>query len=481
MNEWKIKRDKIYYPLYLKYGLDYITNAGFFFDSNKINVELEDTLSLMCTPLHHIKTNNITDKSVILLTSGAMCPIHDGHIALMTSAKEQLEKNGYDVIGGYIAPDHDNYVHRKSGLKNTTAHRLELCSTKIFEHHLESWLSVDPWYSAFTQTDINFSDLLIRTELYIKKYLNINVKFCYVFGSDNARFYKTFIDSEYMCCIVDRHNTDNTPEDIKYPNVFHTNSKVILSSTILRMNGFKFRDTSNKTLKLRRDNSPDIPISIFSPYFHEIVENSLTQQIVELHEMGLSNVISLDPLIVGDYYVPTSRLYDYFGHTKVGCQVDLSGVEHLKYSVEKYNLYDDDIYTGETIRFVSKQLREYGIKINMYFSFEVTNPVEYEILDNRDFVIFGEYNGLKLFSGVRVPYVYPFVDPSLRCSISNPLQFSIDVWEFNYNLNKGTHIVLKNTPQCDFYTKIGFDENTTLDVICKHYLDILRGLYDGGH
>ena len=479
MNDWKIERDELYYPLYLKYGLEYIENAGFFFDTNAVDINLQDTLRLMCTPLHHIRTTNLSDKSVILVTSGAMCPIHDGHIALMTSTKAKLESLGYDVIGGYIAPDHENYAYHKSGFKNSTPHRLELCSMKIFEHNLESWLSVDPWYGTFNSTDINFSDLIIRTELYIKKHLNIDVKFCYVCGSDNIQFHKAFIDSKYLCCVVNRGNVVFNDDISTQSNIFTTNSKVVLSSTLLRMNGFKFRDTDVKSLKIRRDDSPNLPLNIFEPYFKDIVESNTTVQLNEHRTIGLSDVISLDPLIQGDYYIPSSRLYDYFGHTKVGHIVDLSNVIHLSSSLKKFNLYDDDIYTGDTIRFVSKMLNDIGININMYFSFEVTNPSEFEILDNRDFIIFGEHNGLKMFDGNRVPYIYPFVDPSLRCSISNPLQFSIDIWQFNYELNKNTRIQLKDTLQCELYSQVGFIETDTLDKICHYYLNALLKVRDG--
>lgn len=52
-----------------------------------------------------------TQKRAILLTTGAMNPIHLGHVNMVKLAKEYLEKKrGYKVLGAYVSPSHDNYV-----------------------------------------------------------------------------------------------------------------------------------------------------------------------------------------------------------------------------------------------------------------------------------------------------------------------------------------------------------------------------------
>jgi nicotinic acid mononucleotide adenylyltransferase len=52
-------------------------------------------------------------KWCVLVTTGAMNPLHNGHIRMIEKAKEKLSQEGYNVLGGFISPSHDLYVRPK--------------------------------------------------------------------------------------------------------------------------------------------------------------------------------------------------------------------------------------------------------------------------------------------------------------------------------------------------------------------------------
>ena len=459
--------DDIYYaPLYEKYGKHFVLDAGYFEGGN---VDFDESLKILCTPLNHIKKPT-KKKHTILVTTGGMCPIHYGHIEMMVAARIKLEANGYEVLGGYIAPDHFSHIQHKgiTQIALSSSERNLLVSQKIWEHKAQDWLSVDPWLGTFNTTDRNFTTEMIRLELYIKKYLGFETEFCYVCGSDRANFAKSFIEKG-LCCVVDR--LGSSIDIIDNPRIFYTIGNSQLSSTEIRKT-FEHNPKS-VSVKVRIDDTPTFPS--YEEYFSNVEFVDVNEQRRKFYEeeaKSNNDIISLDPLIGNTYYAQVSREFDLFGHTKIGYYTN----EHNLPVAATSTLYDDDIYTGGTMKFASDYLKkEHSIVIDHFFSFNISQGEE--ILDNRDFIIFGnECNGLVIKlddEHFRVPYVYPFVDPRVRCSILNPLPFSIDVWKFNCTIHQYDDTTLSE--KYPIFNKF-FDSNTKLYDICKFYLDFLEEL-----
>ena len=88
---------------------------------------------------------------------------------MMELAKKELEKEGYDVVGGYFSPSHEDYVSTKPDYNSCLGKRLFQCQ-KAVEN--SSWLMIDPWESMYTHTYINFTSVIDRLE----KYLQLHVK-----------------------------------------------------------------------------------------------------------------------------------------------------------------------------------------------------------------------------------------------------------------------------------------------------------------
>lgn len=86
-------------------------------------------------------------KLCVLLTTGAMNPIHRGHIAMLTHAKLALERHhGFTVVAGYVSPSHDRYVGpkmRAGGQAFVNAEeRVAMCTLAVKEI---DWLHVGTW------------------------------------------------------------------------------------------------------------------------------------------------------------------------------------------------------------------------------------------------------------------------------------------------------------------------------------------------
>ncbi len=50
---------------------------------------------------------------IVLLSTGALNPVHLGHVSAMERAREYLNYAGYNVVGGFMSPTHDDYVGPK--------------------------------------------------------------------------------------------------------------------------------------------------------------------------------------------------------------------------------------------------------------------------------------------------------------------------------------------------------------------------------
>lgn len=87
----------------------------------------------------------------VLLMTGAMNPIHLGHIAMLNSAISTLNKTSqYEVVQAYVSPSHIQYINKKFN-DNTnevclsSPFRLELARLAVTGHNLNNIISVSTW------------------------------------------------------------------------------------------------------------------------------------------------------------------------------------------------------------------------------------------------------------------------------------------------------------------------------------------------
>ena len=82
----------------------------------------------------------------VLLMTGALNPIHLGHVAMMEQARALVTARGERVLGGWMSPSNDHYVQPKYRRKRSrawpAAARLAMCQAAVAEH---GWLGCAAW------------------------------------------------------------------------------------------------------------------------------------------------------------------------------------------------------------------------------------------------------------------------------------------------------------------------------------------------
>lgn len=490
INKENIAKDSIYSELYNKHGENYVINAGYFENDNQNNCftdeELIESLKFLSTPLPKIE--ELQDNSIILLNTGCYNPIHQHHILMMDIAKHEMEQKGFHVAKGYFTPDADTYVKTKSELYYNINQRCELINKTLESFY---WLTVDPWSATYVDTDVNFSTIYRRLELYIEKYLGRKVPIYYVCGSDRGNFSYTFEDKTIVIersKIVEVEPNNMVVNVIKndiHPNANYFSYNVPLSDSSSQQRESwsleTFPKLEKKKLILRIDTKNSFFGDILNDFYSEVNFNNISVQERIFNSLD-KNTISLDSLLIDRFHLEISRFYNLGGYdfvqynNRIGSDSLIEQIDRIPKGVSLY-LFDDDIYTGGTLRFARKLLKDHDILGEI--TLVKTNIEQYEVLDLRDFILGDINNGLAIKAPngdtFRVPYIYPFVDPYARASVIEPIKFSEHIWNVNYTLFNISYpkITVGSSKAFDCFKYIGFDDNTLIVDICKYFRDNL--------
>ena len=78
---------------------------------------------------------------IVLVYSGAFNPVHEGHIKLLTTIKDEMEKDSkYKVLRAFMSPSSNQYVSQKLGSDALTLeHRCETCRIACHDY---DWIQV---------------------------------------------------------------------------------------------------------------------------------------------------------------------------------------------------------------------------------------------------------------------------------------------------------------------------------------------------
>lgn len=97
-------------------------------------------------PLERVAARHAARPQCVLLLTGALNPVHLGHVGTLERVAEALElEHGIEVVGGFLSPSADAYLRLKTRRRGGFlggARRLELCRLALAEH---PWLEVGSW------------------------------------------------------------------------------------------------------------------------------------------------------------------------------------------------------------------------------------------------------------------------------------------------------------------------------------------------
>lgn len=205
---WKVLRDRFYAKAHAHLASEHaLERAGFFDDRADITADNSprERSDWLATPLHHVLTRlqaaSERGRLVVLVSTGAFCPVHRAHLEMLAVARQALEARGAIVLGGYLSPSHDAYVALKCGARTLDArHRQRLCEEAV---RGSDWLMVDGWEALENDQELNFTDVIVHLEDYLAAHVPCHrpIEVVYVFGGDNARFARTFLERGACVCI----------------------------------------------------------------------------------------------------------------------------------------------------------------------------------------------------------------------------------------------------------------------------------------
>ncbi len=407
--------DPFYAALIRHYGADQVTAAGFFDDGAPCGTDMASVtdLRLLVTPVakvgnllaqHAASGTPLLRAPVVLLASGAFCPIHSGHLLMMESAKRELERRGRFVVGGFLAPDHDGYVGEKCGAGALpSCERVHLAQAATSD---SAWLSVDPWAALYLDRAVNFTDIIRRLTRYLGMHLRSDIEVAFVCGGDNAGFSRAFRE-QGMLVIVPRGATgisvdeelletervlvaqEHVPNGVASRAIragSRTGVVPRVAEELERLN--RCKDASEVTVRLRDEEqwlvepwmnriSASVLVAAqrdFASSLQRIVKECLQEGYrvadTSVTRLLLSSqrdvvrrfaqeqvlpIISLDACISGDISVGISRHFELTSGERCQGLFPRPGSAPLSEQVScippgRYILMDDDIATGRTVR-----------------------------------------------------------------------------------------------------------------------------------
>lgn len=506
MNHWKIKYDPFINEIHDLDGPEAVEAAGYFVDNTTKPEDIDYMLSIPTTPiatalqsLKDMKASDDNRSPVVLLCTGSYNPPHQGHMDMIEAAKIAMEAAGHSVIAGYVSPGHDEYIRHKSGDLAVPIHkRIQLC-----EEMCPKWVSVDPWEGIFNKHAIMFTHVVERLERYLEFHLGVKVPVYFVCGADNLSYMKAFKYRGH-CVVVGRPGYTTKTQELQqyiidHGHVTYALCENTMSSTKIRESiGVPKVDQVNLHLRVENTMFDEIGASwmelmtLVSSEYKSVTLNMLSHQLLDFHDIKKSGkILSLDHFMVGDFNLRLSRYYDMFGskmlrfHRSPEADPLDTQLDRIEAQQEDgFFLFDDDIHTtGGTIRYVSGLLDERGLCNRGAITFKVSDDSQGEILDLRDFLIHGDNCGLVVQmpdgSGVRTPYVYPYVCPYARAQVTDPMGFSIKVWEFNKKFHAKAGTVAKDLGSMGelfAYAGMAVSDNEPVSDICERHIQLLMKL-----
>ena len=461
----KIARDPILSCLAARHGEALVWASGFFLDDDPADAPLDD-VDWLSTPVPRRAAGE--GRPAVLLSTGAFCPIHDGHVAMMERARAAAEAAGFDVLGGYLSPGHDRYIGSKCGTAAIpAAARIEACARAAAE---TDWLLVDPWEALHRRVAVNYTDVVARLRAYVHAHVDPRTVVLYVCGGDNARFALAFAGGAPAvgCVVVGRPGAAALEEEARArvaalapdaPILFAPGDHPAASRAI---RAAIWTDARPRRVVVRCEDARAVRTLGLDRARLERFQEGLARTLArdaEVRTVSIAPppdgaVISLDPMRPARHNLALSRLYALGGAQLLG-HVARPGAPELLEQVRAippgaYALADDDRVTGGTLEAARRLLAERA-RITAT-ELAVLHGEDEEVVDSRDFLLGADHGGLvvALPRGRigRAPYLFPYVDPTVRASVrpSRSHAFAIEIWRLNAELFAGSGLRVRDLP-----------------------------------
>lgn len=464
-------------------------------EEHMYDVDLDLTVSCDLSLVNEHESEHVN----VLLVTGAFAPIHEGHIEMMLSAAEEVQRvTQTPVAACYVSIDHGSYVGRKTDMF-TTMERVQEVERAIAPYPL---LQMDYWSCLYADDEVNFTTAYERFSRYIERNSSKKVTLWYVCGGDRFMFMNAFAQYGHGVCVTrggyDFPDMSLIMDEAKERCIVVNKSTQAMSSTEVRKRLSEEvpfdrsipRKGDGEMFLIRED-------GISSPEEHDqlckIIQSALPIGVkTHMHNYQAKidsdkKYIILDPLTpprTQDHLLHISRLfrtdgqYGYLHHThRVEHDTLTEQIAMIPHG--EYVLLDDDVSTGGTMKAAASILSHHGVKVSGFEAFIDVENV-YDIVDAKDFILGREYGGLLVkVNGVitRLPYMFPYVNLASRARLepSSILEASRSLWSLNAKMTKGSLMSVGDLSQ-EFHQKFeifGFDSNMSAEDLCAWHIDLI--------
>lgn len=199
----------------------------------------------------------------VLLTTGALNPVHRGHVAMFDKAKASLEAEfGLEVVGGFLSPSHDQYLlgkYRDPSKFFPAEKRLAMCAAATKDH---PFLAVGAWESSVMG---HWPDFPVVTQALVRalkeRFPGEALRVLYVCGEDHFRIARGY--NLPGICVISRGGRSGASDPGQ--NLFAVNTTE--DDPFRQMSATRVRKAlaNNDLATLQSDLHPDVLALLLEP------------------------------------------------------------------------------------------------------------------------------------------------------------------------------------------------------------------------
>ena len=178
----------------------------------------------------------------VLLATGAMSPVHRGHVEILEHARKTLEeRQGFAVLASFLSPSHDLYVGPKANYSGTSfaaaKHRIEMARLAVADH---DWIEVATWEARVPDRWPDYPEVMDALQAFLGEQFGPrgeDILVFYVCGSDHLRYCKEGFGKPHQGLIAVPRDEEDDAEERPERLIFSTTPPVGIrefSSTAIR-------------------------------------------------------------------------------------------------------------------------------------------------------------------------------------------------------------------------------------------------------
>ena len=379
-------------------------------------------------PVGAVRACGASERPAVLVMTGAMDPMHEGHGEALEIARRRLEGLGFQVVHTHVAPDSHVYAKMKRPM-GAGSDEERAASVKALSYVCDEDCMRHPGRP-------NYTSILLHIQHKWQQHGMSPVVFNVV-GSDNALFAEVtaaYDPGSFGTVIVETSRQEE----------FSVREDADRNILVCSRGGRKYASMSSTTVR-SGNHSSDLPVmyikddldyyttnrkfhdelinaleGMYTSYGYQVKVGHYRTQVEELVKRTASKysqeiengaiTVSLDRHIPAQVRFPIHRLFQSDTLQKMGYLPD----RHLQvHSGQKFILLDDDMDTGNGMRFVKHIIGAQGGETIGVETIYQDPGREFDVMDASDVTTIGG-TGLVVQSPdltrSRIPYLHPFLD-----------------------------------------------------------------------